>query len=222
MNFALKAAIRQSLPYKLLGNHVYRLRGKLFDWKYNIETASEEELRDLKIDSPNAGFGTKYAGTDPKFFRKFLNEWEIAFENFVFVDFGSGKGRAILMASEHPFKKIIGVEFSTELNQTAQANIRNYKNPAQKCRDVQSVCQDAATFPLPAEPTIFYIFNPFGEEVISKVLKNIEDSLKENPREVYIVYAYAAHNDLFQKSRMFKEIYSGTWHTIHQNVLSQP
>ena len=218
MKSVIKDVVRRSSAYRVLGNHVYRFRGKIFDWKYNIQTAREVELDELRIDSPNSVHGVRYAGSDPKFFRKFLLEWEIPYENFVFVDLGSGKGRVLLMASEQPFKKIVGVEFSSELHQIAQSNIRNYKNPAQKCRSVESVCLDAAHFAPPPEPSVFYIFNAFSREILTKVLRNLENSLVENPREIYIFYTYAVHKDILQASPMFKEISSGVWHSLYQSV----
>ncbi len=34
----------------------------------------------------------------------------IEFNQFTFIDLGSGKGRTLLMASDFPFRKILGVE----------------------------------------------------------------------------------------------------------------
>jgi hypothetical protein len=45
-------------------------------------------------------------------------------EDFTVIDFGSGKGRALIVASECPFRRIIGVEFALELHRDAQQNIR--------------------------------------------------------------------------------------------------
>ncbi len=146
MKEALKSKLRKSPVYKFIGRGIYSLRNKMFDIKYNVETARDVELKHLKIDSPNAGAGVMYSGTDPKSFKALFNNWQIPFADFTFVDLGSGKGRVLLMASEYSFKKIIGVEFSEELNQTAQKNIRSYRNPAQKCREIEAVCQDATLF----------------------------------------------------------------------------
>ena len=43
---------------------------------------------------------------------------------FTFVDIGSGKGRTLLMASQFPFRKIVGVELIAELHQRDQENLR--------------------------------------------------------------------------------------------------
>lgn len=218
MKEAFKAKLRESATYKFVGKGIYGLRNKLFDLKYNVETARDVELKDLKIDSPNVGAGVMYSGTDPKSFKALFDAWKIPSANFTFIDLGSGKGRVLLMASEYPFKKIIGVEFSGELNQTAQKNIRSYRNPAQKCRDIEAVCEDATKFALPAAPLVFYIFNPFLEEIVAQVLANIEKSFRENPREIYFIYSYPAHKHLFDKSPVFKENYSNEWYSIYKTI----
>lgn len=41
----------------------------------------------------------------------------------VFLDYGSGKGRALIMAAQYPFRRILGVEFSPQLSLIASQNI---------------------------------------------------------------------------------------------------
>jgi hypothetical protein len=47
---------------------------------------------------------------------------------------------------------------------------------------------DFARFPLPPEPAVFYFFDPCDEEVLIQVLRNIENSLRDHPREILIIY----------------------------------
>jgi len=51
---------------------------------------------------------------------------------------------------------------------------------------------DATTFPIPDEQIVFYFFRPFGENVMAKVLANIEKSYADRTRKMYVVY-YAPH-----------------------------
>ena len=64
------------------------------------------------------------AAIEPARFRKVLASLQIAFHDYTFIDFGSGKGRALLLASEFPFKRIIGLEFSPELHGTQKKILR--------------------------------------------------------------------------------------------------
>jgi SAM-dependent methyltransferase len=118
----------------------------------------------------------------------------IAFEQFTFIDLGSGKGRTLLMASEYPFQKIIGVELIAELHRAAEENIGAYKSPTQKCTRVESLLADARDFELPEEPLMLYLFNPLPERALSEVLQRLERSLAQAPRPVWVVY----HNPLLE------------------------
>jgi hypothetical protein len=93
-------------------------------------------------------------------FKHVLAGLDIAFENYTFVDFRSGKGRALLPASEFPFRRILGLEFSPELHRTAEENIRRYNSATQKCRDIQSLNVDFADFALPPEASVLFFFHP--------------------------------------------------------------
>ena len=97
-----------------------------FDSEYGVDTDGRFEgwtyLSDLDIASPNWIDGNDYAAVEPARFRLVLSSFNIAFEDFTFVDFGSGKGRALLLASEFPFTRILGLEFSPELHRSAEGN----------------------------------------------------------------------------------------------------
>ena len=65
---------------------------------------------------------------------------------FAFVDMGSGKGRALLVASELPFAKIVGVELSQELHQIAEENVRRYRPESQLCTAFFLHCMNAVEY----------------------------------------------------------------------------
>jgi tRNA1(Val) A37 N6-methylase TrmN6 len=112
----------------------------------------------------------------------------IDFADFVFVDLGSGKGRALLMASEYPFREIVGVEIQAELNAIAEQNIERFHPEQQKCTKIRTICMDARDYEFSPEPLLLYLFNPFPEYVFETVLKNLKRSLDEHPRQAFIVY----------------------------------
>ena len=171
-----------------------------FDLLHGVDTDGDLEdrtyLSDLKIPSPNWIYGGDYVGTEPERFFAILRSLELKYEDFVFVDFGSGKGRVLLMASEFPFKRILGVEFSPDLHAIAQANIQKYPSLTQKCRLLESVCMDFTSFPLPPEPSVLYFFDPCEEKLLAQTLANLRQSVLEHPRQVYIVYVAPRHERL--------------------------
>ncbi|MGA2030829.1 MAG: class I SAM-dependent methyltransferase [Thermoguttaceae bacterium] len=131
---------------------------------------------------------TAYAGVAPRPFHEVLAQLSIDFEKFTFIDFGSGKGRALMLASEYPFAKIIGVDFSPRLNGIAEANLRAYQNPARQCSAIELKCMDATEYEIPAEPAVLFFFNPFGEDLTRLIAKKLQASLQDYPRAVLVVY----------------------------------
>jgi SAM-dependent methyltransferase len=168
-----------------------------FDNQYGLETGDWINLGQLKVESEHVQFGTHYEAIGLNLFRKTMAHIPEPLDDFLFIDFGSGKGRALLLATEHTFKKIIGVEFSAELHQIAQRNIEQYKKTTNSIRDIESICIDATAYPLPNERSVYYFFNPFNEIVLEKVLNNIQKSVREHPRMVYISYCNPIHIGVF-------------------------
>ena len=162
-----------------------------FDVKNHVHTDGDTNgwthLSDLKIPSANWIYGRNYAPIEPARFEAVVCGLDVRFEDFVFVDFGSGKGRALLLASEFPFARVVGVEFSPELHQIAQQNIQEWAG-RRKSGPVESVCMDFMAFNLPAEPVILFFFDPCEDVVFTKLLRNISKSLEASPRAAYVIY----------------------------------
>src|ERR1700730_11998381 len=166
-----------------------------YDWEHRVNTTSAAvSWRDRLL----AVFHSPYQPTESVLFHEMLDalrqQTHLEFRDFVFVDLGSGKGRTLLMASDYPFRRIVGVELLPALHQVAQENLKKYRSESQKCFALESICADATEFPLPAEPTVFYLFNPFPEAGLKRMIANLEESLREHARAVYVLY----HNPLLE------------------------
>jgi SAM-dependent methyltransferase len=164
-----------------------------YDWDYRVNTTSATVgWRDRLLGM----FLSRYQATEPALFHEMLASLDINFGEFTFIDLGSGKGRALLMAADYPFRRIVGVEVLPELERVAQENISRYKSDSQKCFAVESICGDARNFRFPPEPTVLYLFNPLPESGLIEALTKLEGSLGENPRPVYVFY----HNPLLEQA----------------------
>lgn len=186
-----------------------------FDRKHGVDTDGKFEgwtyLSDLDIPSSNWIDGNDYAAIEPMRFHRVLASLEIAFENYTFIDFGSGKGRALLLASEFPFKRILGLEFSPELHRTAEENIRRYRSATQKCPDIRCLNADFAAFELPPEAAVLFFFNPCRARVLSQVVAAIGRSLLSHPRPLYIAYVAPTpeQDQLFASAGFLEKIFDG-------------
>lgn len=171
----------------------------LFDQTYHVDTSiGQGEWANLaSISSSNWMHGTKFQGVREHELKTMLDSIPIRYEDFVFIDLGSGKGRALFVAANYAFRRIVGVEYSRHLHDIAVKNVETYSNPARKCLDIESVCGDAATYDLPKEPCFLFLLNPFDQTVMELVKRNIIASLKQSPRELWILYCHASHADVF-------------------------
>jgi hypothetical protein len=154
-----------------------------FDLKHGTDTAHPKPLWRLTIRSPNALFGRGYQATDERDLVEAINFLGGDPRTLTFVDLGCGKGRPLLIASELGFRKVIGVEFALELVEICQLNLR--KTHAANAAVVHS---DAADFAFPDGDLVLYLYNPFGLEVMNKVVAN----LRMRKGKLYLIY-YDGH-----------------------------
>lgn len=169
-----------------------------FDWEHRVNTTSGTvgwRARLLGL------FHSPYQPTEPSLFREMMASLPIEFDTFTFIDLGSGKGRTLLMASEYPFRKIVGVELIAELHGSAEENVRVYHSGIPRCSQIEPICMDACDFVFPDTPLVLYLFNPLPEAGLMRVLRNLEQSLELSPRPVWIVYHNPAMDSLLAASR---------------------
>ena len=167
-----------------------------YDWDYRVNTTSAAvSWRDRLL----AVFHSPHQPTEPELFQEMLTMLQrqagIDFRDYLFLDLGSGKGRALLMASDHSFRRIVGVELLPALHKIAQENLAKYRSESQKCFALESICADATDFAFPAEATVLYLFNPFPEAGLRRAIGRLEQSLRAHPRAVYALY----HNPLLEQ-----------------------
>jgi hypothetical protein len=195
-----------SLIRKNIIHHSRQYFDHRFDRKFHTDTSGRIELSDLDIDSHNKTFGIYYEPTPVKTLRSVFSNLPNDLSDFVFVDFGSGKGRVLLAASDYNFKKIIGVEFARKLHLIAQNNIRIYRSKTQKCFDIESICMDAMNFCIPLAKSVFYFFNPFVNPVMLQVLDNIKKSYLDKPRKIFVIYYNPLLSHLVEHLTFLKKV----------------
>jgi SAM-dependent methyltransferase len=144
-----------------------------FDRRFGVETRGYSDWR--------------HEPTPAELFRKMMEKLPAPVEGLTFVDFGSGKGKAVLLAAAFAFRRVIGIELWPDLHEIAQENLRRYRGEL-RCRSVELLCCDAADYSIPEEPAVLYFFNPFKESVLSRVLENVRASLARNPRPLFVIF----------------------------------
>ncbi len=122
------------------------------------------------------------------------------------------------MASEYPFRKIVGVELIAELHHAAEENIRDYRSPTQRCAQIESVLADAREFELPAEPLVLYLFNPLPERALSEVLERLRKSLERAPRPVWVVYHNPLLENVLRATRFLEKAGGTSQHSLYRTT----
>jgi len=179
-------SVRRNPPRKTLENIASALEDARFEWTYGIETARHEQLKDMHISGVNKSLGRHYEPVRVRAFRKLMRHLRLP-SNLVFIDIGSGKGRALIAAAEFPFRRVIGVEFSAELCSTSERNIAAAQRQKLKCTNIEVVHADAAEYHIPSDASVFFFFNPVKRPLMERILNNIQDSLEREPRRIWII-----------------------------------
>jgi len=177
-------------------NPWYQFLDRLYDRRFAVNTAGIDLLPEISNPAVNAYSPPPLPRST---FVRVLRQIRVDHSKVVFIDFGCGKGKALLLASELPFKAIIGLELLPRLARAAEENVRTYRGP-RKCTALQVACIDAVEYAIPNEPAICYFYDPFGADVMAKVLDNIRRSLAAAPRELVIFYLIPSHRHMMDNS----------------------
>jgi hypothetical protein len=186
-----------------------------YDWEHSVDTTRS-----------NVGFRTQlltgitgraYFATEPWLFEEITRAVPVDLSGFTFIDLGCGKGRVLLMASEYPFQRIMGVEFMPDLCRAAQKNIAGYASDRQRCRQIEVTCMDARDFEFPAEPLVVYLFNPFSEPTFAAVLENLRRSVVQVQRPVYIAYRFTEFEKLLAQATWLEKIAGAEQWALYRN-----
>ena len=161
-----------------------------FDRKYGVETSGIVPLQNLTIQSEydHIKEGIWYEPMSVKIFHQIMSHLRIDFTKYEFIDFGSGKGRVLLLASEYGFLKVIGVEFARELHAVAKKNVDIYNGFKKKLNKIETLCIDATRFSLPNSPLVLFFYSPFRSLIMKRVLENLSNSLTLHPRNIMLIF----------------------------------
>ena len=193
-----------------LARHRYRgWQEERLDRKYGIDTRGVvDDLAALGARGESLTHAYGYEPVQPAMFRTILHAACVDPGEYAFVDFGSGKGRALVLAAECGFRRVIGVELAPALHEAALRNVAAYRKRRPDAPAIALCCGDAAAFPIPAEPLFACLYNPFGEVVLRRVLSNIERAWRERPRPVVIAYRNPLHAAVLDEFAAFRRFAS--------------
>jgi SAM-dependent methyltransferase len=175
-----------------------------FDQENGTDTGGTRKIASLDVvDSPVALYAVQYEPSSAQLVRDKLAKLDIDAGQFTFIDFGSGKGRVLFIAADHPFREVIGIEFSRELHEIALRNIDRLPRHLARGARVRSVNGDAAAIELPKGNLVCYFNNPFGPPIISRVAERLVAHHRDHACDIIVVYVVPRHRDVFERSGIF-------------------
>ena len=146
--------------------------------------------------------GGQYQPTEPELFDQILQNVPVEADGFTFIDLGSGKGRTLLMASDYPFRRIIGVELLAELDAIAQREhcALSERKPEVLCAGVSRGRRPRVPVPFRADGAV--PVQSISGACVADRAGNLRESLEASPRPVFVVYHNPIHERVFAGVRV--------------------
>jgi len=173
-----------------------------FDWRFGTETRRVVNSDELEASLANRSHATRYKATKARPFRDLLRRLDLPPDS-TFVDLGCGKGRVLLLAAQHPFQRVVGIEFSHPLAEQARRNVEIFRATVRTLAPIE-VCEDDVTrHALRGDENVFFLYNPFDAVILGQCVENIRRSVVARPRQIWVIYSAPLHAGILDASGLF-------------------
>lgn len=167
----------------------YYLHNYYYEMYFGVKTSGNLNLDELRYNNKKNLQSYEPAGYE--IIDKLINIIEVDFSESTFLDYGCGKGRAVIVAAQYPFNKIIGIDLSDNLTDIAKHNVVIMKHKVASSVNIINI--DAIDYQIPDCVNIVYFFNPFVGEILDNIINNIFISYHRAPRKLYVLFINNIH-----------------------------
>ena len=190
-----------------------------FDQAHGVDTSGLVPAHHLRTGSPSDEHVTAYYGVAPSILRGLIQHWRDTapaepISAYTFIDIGAGKGRALLVASQLPFRRVLGVELNPTLATTARANIAAWtaahtSDPtADRIAPIALLEQDALELQLPPGPILLFLFHPFEAPLLAELLTRTQSQLAARRRPILdILYVNSECRSVLDENPRFQRLF---------------
>ena len=179
-----------------------------FDAKFGTDTAGTIAVSDHEAPDDAARGAFPYQPVHETVLITIINAIAPNPGEYEFLDVGSGKGKALLVASTFPFRRVRGIEFFPALHEVANNNIQLFAASAQtRSNELLSCCIDAREVDGFEGKTLVYLFNPFDEELMTQFVRHLENEAKAPGKSFVVAYLGPMHNGPFEDSKVFRRLF---------------
>jgi predicted RNA methylase len=173
-------------------NMIKHLKRKICDWYFDLHLG----IKTRKIVEIMAVKDSYHYSTIPYIACFYILERLELKPTDCFFDIGSGKGRLVCCAALQQIEAVNGVEMDEALCHISRENakaLRGIRTPI----TIHNVCAEDFDY---LHGTVYYLFNPFGAATLKAVLGRIQNSIRENPRNIRIVYVNPKFEEILAES----------------------
>ena len=183
--------------YKFLNTFIYRLN-IIYEKIVGLDISSTLFPSDFGFDD---NYIFRSSSSDSLFLDICLRYLSVSNKDS-FLDIGCGKGKVLHQASKYNFSQIDGIEIVHQISKIARINFDKIKQSRTKIFDI-----DAITFSKYSQYNFIYMYNPFPSEIMLRVIYKIAKSLKQNNREITLIYNNPTCHVTIHTTNIFRKIF---------------
>jgi len=173
-----------------------------FDAEYGVDTSGWVPATECAPTPAMAARMSPYGGSQPSIVRRCLAAIP-DHDRYAFVDLGCGKGRPLVVASEFPFRRIVGVELSKTLADTAARNAAVVAAAHPQRTPIEITLGDATAIVPPHDRVVYYMYHPFDRSLVTALVANIASQLENGLRHAWFIYYNPVHGVVLDSSARF-------------------
>jgi SAM-dependent methyltransferase len=184
-----------------------------FDEEFGTETSGLVSGGGLASGHEHDRFSVAYYGVSPSRMRGALERWRetpgtAAVSEYSFVDIGSGKGRAMMLASQLPFREVVGVELNASLHAVAEKNLERWRAAGRAVSPMRHVQGDALGLSLPEGRLLIFLYNPFLAPMMRRLLERVDAVAGGRCGELDLLYVVPQQEVVFAGFERFELVWS--------------
>jgi len=164
---------------------------RLFDRRYRVQTSGFIQLNTTSFTPARLRDATQYGPANGWAVRRLFRKLKLP-TACQFCDLGSGLGRICILAAEHGFSKVTGVELAPELCAKARENIAHCRLSDTQRGRIEILEMDVLNYCATTEDDVFFMFRPFSIEFLVVVLARLADRAQSRQRGLVLIYSERA------------------------------
>jgi SAM-dependent methyltransferase len=188
--------------FRLTQSAVAVVQDYFFDARYGLHTAEVIEVPGLDIGDQDKKHAVRYKPTRVRYFQELLSKCPLP-RDAVFVDVGCGKGRVLLLAAKHGFRRCVGIELSPTLAETAKENAKKFSAHYPNSSPIEIHCSNILAYSFHPEENIYHLYWPFDRHITIQFLDKLRTSLRMSPRDCWLIINEFQFRDLLTNDPWF-------------------